>query len=121
MTTVEFNYSGKNMIIQCNPSDRLENIIERFLSKTGLKFNSVSFLYGGFVMSNFGLTFHELANSDDRNRGKMNVLVTDACKNNDFSYRENKRPLIFETMDNLNKRFERNNIFNTIFNRLNKT
>ena len=57
-------------------------------------------------MSNFGLTFHELANSDDRNRGKMNVLVTDACKNNDFSYRENKRPLIFETMDNLNKRFE---------------
>ena len=66
-------------------------------------------------MSNLGLTFNELANSDDRNRGKMNILVIDANENNDFSNQNflrnnnestNKKPLIFEIMDNLNKKFE---------------
>ena len=66
-------------------------------------------------MSNLGLTFNELANSDDRNRGKMNILVIDAHENNDFSNQNllrnnnestNKKPLIFEIMDNLNKKFE---------------
>ena len=120
MSLVEFSYKGRNITIQCNPYDKLKNIIERFLFKSGLNFKSVSFLYSGFQMSNFGLTFNELANIDDRNRGKMNILVID-IDNNYYNNNENsmnynlirnkneltyQKPFIFETMANLNKRFE---------------
>ena len=116
MSLVEFSYKGRNITIQCNPYDKLQNIIERFLFKSGLNFNSVSFLYSGFQMSNLGLTFNELANIDDRNRRKMNIIVIDINNNYNNSMNYNlirnkneltyQKPFIFETMANLNKRFE---------------
>ena len=116
MSLVEFNYKGRNITIQCNPYDKLQNIIERFLFKSGLNFNSVSFLHSGFQMSNLGLTFNELANIDDRNRRKMNIIVIDINNNYNNSMNYNlirnkneltyQKPFIFETMANLNKRFE---------------
>lgn len=120
MSIVEFNYKGTNIIIQCNSFESLKKIIEKFLLKSDLNFNSVSFLYDGYQISNLLLTFNELANIDDRNRGKMNILVIDNCENNDNNYRNNinydlirnnneltnQKPLIFETLANLNKRFE---------------
>ena len=116
MSLVEFSYKGRNITIQCNPYDKLKNIIERFLFKSGLNFNSVSFLYSGFQMSNLGLTFNELANVDDRNRRKMNIIVIDINNNYNNSMNYNlirnkneltyQKPFIFETMANLNKRFE---------------
>ena len=52
MATVEFNYEGRNIIIQCNKNDTMDKIIQQYLSKSQVDPNSVSFLYNGGLITN---------------------------------------------------------------------
>ena len=78
MASVEFNYEGKSIIIQCNNYDTLDKIIQQYITKSQVAPNSVSFLYNGDLITNKYLTFHQLSNSYDKSRNKMNVLVTNS-------------------------------------------
>ena len=35
MANVEFNYEGKEIIIQCNKNDNMEKILQQFTTKIG--------------------------------------------------------------------------------------
>ena len=87
MASIEFNYEGRDITIQCNNYDTLDKIIQQYLNKSQVDPDSVSFLYNGDLITNKNLTFNDLSNSYDKSRNKMNVLVTNSL---------NKSPLDFK-------------------------
>ena len=78
MTEVEFNYNGIATIIQCNRNDKMIDVCEKFESKSQLKEKTIFYLYGGKeIKINNTITFDELANTNDKERNKMNILVVE--------------------------------------------
>ena len=75
MAEVIFNYEGINTIIQCEMDEKMKDIIDRFLIKLEKKENNLYYLYNGTKI-NYELTFNEQANDIDKNRKKMNIIVT---------------------------------------------
>ena len=77
MAEVIFSFKGANTIIQCNIQDKIEIIIKKFIEKSNLVLNQLLFLYGGNKIqeNDDELTFENLANSDDLERKKINILV----------------------------------------------
>ena len=75
MAEVIFNYEGINTIIQCEINEKMKDIIDRFLIKIENKEKNLYYLYNG-TQINFELTFNEQANDIDKNRKKMNIIVT---------------------------------------------
>ena len=77
MAQVEFQYNDISAIIQCNEEQKMEEICNNFISKLNLNENNLSFVYNGSNGKNFDkkLTFNQMANSFDKERKKMNILV----------------------------------------------
>ena len=116
MSIVEFLYNNNPIIVQCNSNEKMKDIIQKFYTKSGCNPNSTYFIYSGSTISNRDLTFSQTINSMDRQRNRMKILVIESNNNRrDINYnlinnsgnpQSFGRPLIFNTMDNLNKRFE---------------
>ena len=86
MAEVTFDYESFHINIQCNVNDKMKDIINKFLMKIEKKEqNILYYLYNGSRIKE-ELTFNEQANDYDRNRKKMNILVT-----NDENKSENKK------------------------------
>ena len=86
MAEVTFDYESTLISIQCNINDKMKDIINKFLIKIEKKdHNILYYLYNG-TRINEELTFNEQSNDYDRNRKKMNILVT-----NDENKSENKK------------------------------
>ena len=75
MAEVIFNYEGINTTIQCELNEIMKDIIGKFVIKIENKENNLYYLYNGTKI-NYELTFNEQANDIDKNRKKMNILVT---------------------------------------------
>ena len=84
MNKVEFCFNDVKFIAQCNKDDKMKDIIAKFLSKSGQTKNSVFFLYNGRII-NDELVFNKCANSLDRSRNYMNVIVLESQGLNDES------------------------------------
>ena len=74
MPRVIFEYNGAKTTIQCLKEDTMKNICLKYSSKINTNINSLYFLYGGNQI-NPNLSFEEQANSIDRGKHEMNVLV----------------------------------------------
>ena len=74
MFLTEFEYNGTKTLIQCNPDDKMQNICEKFAAKVAKDINSIYFLYASNKV-NYDLTYFQTANSADKIRKQMNVLV----------------------------------------------
>ena len=74
---VEFKYKGTPTKIYCKEDDAMYKICNKFISKTNLNEKEIYYIYDGRESSQFdkGLTFNEMANSLDKTRKKMNILV----------------------------------------------
>ena len=70
----EFVYEGKKIIIQCNPDNKMIDIIKSFELKEGFKKEEFYYMYGG-GMVNENLTFNTQANKIDGERKKISILV----------------------------------------------
>ena len=75
MAEIEFILNGKKTIINCKKEDIMIDIINRFVSENGTFLDSVYFIYNGQQISNFLLSFNELAKSIDKEANKMSILV----------------------------------------------
>ena len=133
MREVEFNYEGNNTIIQCNENDKMKDIINKFLVKINIEDNDCNliYLYNGTRINN-ELTLNQVANELDKNRRKMNILVTNSsdkheikeliskdiicsqCKENAFLDIKNFRIHIYGCKNN-------HEINNILLNRFKKT
>ena len=76
MAEVTFNYKGIETIIQCNINDKMKDIINKYLIRIKKGKDNLYYLYNGNKI-NYELTFNEQANDLDKNRNKMNIIVTD--------------------------------------------
>jgi len=86
MAKVIFDYESLQINIKCNVNDKMKDIINKFLIKIENKEqNILYYLYNG-TRINEELTFNEQANEYDKNRNKMNILVT-----NNENKSENKK------------------------------
>ena len=47
MCEVIFSYNQSNIIIQCELKDKLNDIIQKYINKTGIELNTIYFLYSG--------------------------------------------------------------------------
>ena len=75
MAEAIFHYEGINNIIKCDLNEKMKNIIDKFKIKVQNKENNLYYLYNG-TQINYELTFNEQANDIDKNRKKMNIIVT---------------------------------------------
>lgn len=82
MSKVEFNYNGVVFLVQCQNDDKMKDIISKFLTKAGRNKKNIYFLYNGRVI-NEELAFNKCANSLDRSRNYMNVLVIEGQGSDD--------------------------------------
>ena len=83
LAKAEFLYDGSKIIILCNEDNKLERIIQKFCSKIQKNQSDLCFLYGGKIID-MNLTFTELANSLDKKRLMISIIVTD-CEKDDNS------------------------------------
>ena len=72
MNEVEFIYEGKPTIIQCNLEDKMKDICNRFLSKTGLSINNIYFLYNGNIIN-----VESQFSSINQGNNRIKILVND--------------------------------------------
>ena len=75
MAEVVFNYEGIDTTIQCNLDDKMKDVIDKFLIKINGNETNLCFLYNGNRI-NKEITFNEQANDLDKNRKKMNIIIT---------------------------------------------
>ena len=111
MTKAEFFYNGDIIDVHCDENDIFEKIIIKFSQKIEKKTDGMVFLYKGqFIDKN--LTFIELANSIDKERKIMSIVVNDINdKDNSIILKENKelKKKLNEsnkTIENLKKEIE---------------
>ena len=82
MNKVDFSYNANNYFIQCNNEDKMKDILDKFLSKVEKDKRSLVFIYNGQII-NDELTFNKCANSLDRSRNYMNIIVLETQGSND--------------------------------------
>ena len=91
MAEIEFKYNGNIILIQCDENENMKEIYKRFLNKTQLEKDNLYFIYGGKNLENSEeLNFNQIANSIDKERKKMNILVNKNNNDNKNEYLENK-------------------------------
>ena len=87
MSQVEFIYNGINTVIQCNSKEKFKEIITKLRDKANIKQNqNIFYSYGGKLGINEAKSFEDTANSEDRKRSKMSLLVFE----NEFQIEEKK-------------------------------
>ena len=81
MVEVEFNYAGKITTIQSNINNNMKDIYKKFMNKSGKNIDDLIFIYSGSTIDDDTLTFIQLANSEDKKRNKMSIIVNDYNNN----------------------------------------
>ena len=79
MTQVEFQYNGNITVIQCQEEQKMSEICDNFINKSKINDKEIYYFYDGQGGTQFNknLTFNQIANSFDKSRKKMSVLVYD--------------------------------------------
>ena len=80
---VEFQLESSSILIQCTEQQKISDICKSYVSKAKLNENEIIYSYNGKSGSLFdkNLTFNEIANSFDKERKKMIIVVTKQSKN----------------------------------------
>ena len=74
---VEFKYNGLPTTIHCQENDSMYKICNKFIAKSNLNEKEIYYVYDGRNIDK-SLTFNQIANSLDKSRKKINVLVIDS-------------------------------------------
>ena len=63
--------------MQCRKDEKLKDIFKNFIFKTSAEDKILIYMYNGNTIQNEELTFNEIANSEDKERNEMNILVVE--------------------------------------------
>ena len=70
-----FTYNGVNTTIKCTKVQKFKDISKKFKNKAKAENKLLFYMYNGSNIKNDELTFDKIANSEDKRRNKMNILV----------------------------------------------
>ena len=87
MAIVDIIYNGITTTIKWNENELIKDVLHKFCNKIGKNSNKMLFLYGGNTIE-MNKTFNDLANSEDKQRQKIAILVFD---NNSTVYQNSKK------------------------------
>ena len=112
MASIEFDFNGEKINIPFEKETTIEQILKIFEEKAGANKNNLIFLYSGNKMTNYQLTFDQIANKLDKERNKMNIVVTE-MENKELNKKDNdyNNSNLFDFTQNLS---ETNYTFNVI-------
>ena len=82
MTEISFYYNGQKKKLQCQKSDKMKDIIEKYFSETGIDKTNKYFLYNGEKVDE-NLTVVQTSSKNDRITNEMSVLIFDDEENED--------------------------------------
>ena len=88
MASIEFDFNGEKINIPFEKETTIEQILKIFEEKAGANKNNLIFLYSGNKMTNYQLTFDQIANKLDKERNKMNIVVTE-MENKELNKKDN--------------------------------
>jgi len=74
MATIEFDYEGKKVNVECSMDEEINNVIKRFESTLDKKEEELYYMYGGGFI-NKKLSFNNQANLIDKQRKIMSIIV----------------------------------------------
>ena len=69
-----FSYQGQKYLIQCNLSDTMKEIVQKFLTKSSLDKEKIYLLYNGTSLKE-ELTLEQTLSNEDKENNKMHILV----------------------------------------------
>ena len=72
---IEFSFNGESIIIKCKVDEKLKDVFKNFKFKVKAENKILIYMYNGIAIQNENFTFNEIANSEDKKRNKMNILV----------------------------------------------
>ena len=78
-----FSFNGSDIEIQCAKEELLKDICQKYSNKINKNINLLIFQYAGNIL-NFQLSFKDQANSIDKERNEMKVLVSENINNNNY-------------------------------------
>ena len=75
--TLSINFEAQKEDLKCKMDDKMENILNNFISKTNGRLSSFAVLYGGKNLSSqeLKLPFYQLMSKIDRQNKKMNIIL----------------------------------------------
>ena len=119
MAKVNFTYEGMKTVIQCSKGDKMRSICSKFGAKMEVDINSLFFIYNGRLI-NFELTFNEQANSIDKIRLEMSVIVNKNENETDIKCPKCNHIIKIESIKSLNDLIKFNKNINFSLNELKK-
>ena len=77
MVEVEFNFNEIKTINQCNINEKMNDILNKYIIRIGKNINDIYFVYNDCIIKDNlkDITLNDFANSIDKNRKKINLLV----------------------------------------------
>ena len=76
MASINFSFEGVTYKVQCSKEEKMENICKKFAIKIEKDINILYFIYNGSIINlSLNLTFEQQANSMDKERNIMDILV----------------------------------------------
>jgi len=76
MTEISFYYDGQKKTLQCQKSDKMKDIFDKYFSETGIDNSNKYFLYNGEKIDE-NLTVIQTSCKNDRITNEMNILIFD--------------------------------------------
>ena len=81
MSNIKFNYQNTTILVQCNKKDKFKDACKKFGIKVKKDIKDLYFIYDGKTINNLELKINEIANSNDKKKKEMNVLVDELNEN----------------------------------------
>ena len=102
MDEIIFYFEGEEKTFKCNSSDKMKKICSDFANSINLNLSQLFFIYNALPID-FNASLSEIQNPTDKNRKKMNVMVTRLDKNEYFEYLFKEFLKIINNISNLMK------------------
>ena len=75
MATIIFHFNGISINIQATMNQTFEQILLKFESKAKMSIKNLLFIYNGQLINNYKLSIEQIANSIDKQRKIIDILV----------------------------------------------
>ena len=114
MAKVIFNYKGLDTMIHCGIKEKIKNIFQKFIINNSLEKTEINFSYNENNI-NEELTFEQIANTKDKKRKTMNILVKNVIEDNINNIIENNEIVnSHQNIKDINKNASDKEILNNI-------